>query len=322
VLATGSDRAAWHIAWTGAAWSPWQSLGGGFTSAPALASWGPSRLDGVARGEDNALWHIAWNGSAWTGWESAGGGIDVDPRAYSWEPGRVDVLARGTDDAIWRAALVGGAWSGWSSLGAAPTATTLPEVPYYRQQYELSCEEAALQMALGHALISVSQLQELTDIGVDLRAAFTTSDGTLHWGDPYASFVGDPNGSEVQLTGYGTYFSTISRIATAYGSASGERVLTASEGVAPASVYRAVLGGHPAVVWVSFDWTFHPPGSWLAFDGRRVQYEGPVEHAVTIAGVSATQVLVYNPWFGPKWIDKTTFEPAYATYNSMAVVLE
>lgn len=322
VVVTGGDRALWHVAWTGSAWSGWEPLGGNLTSAPTVASWGANRLDVLARGGDNAIWHLAWTGSTWVGWEPQGGLVDGDPQAYSWESDRIDVLVRGTDHAIWRKAWNGTVWSGWSWLGAAPYAVNLPEVPFIAQQYLLSCEEAALQMALGHNLINVSQLQELNDIGIDWRQAYTTSDGVLHWGDPYTNFVGDPNGSEVLLTGYGTYFSTISRIAAGYGAASGERVLSAGEGTAAQDVYNAVLGNHPAVVWVSFDWKFHPHGQWLAFDGRWVQYEGPVEHAVTIAGVNTGWVLVYNPWFGPQWIDKATFEAAYATYNNMAVILE
>ena len=95
-----------------------------------------------------------------------------------------------------------------------------------------------------------------------------------------------------------------------------------SEGVAAQDVYNAVLGGHPAVVWVSFDWQFHRPGAWLAFDGRWVQYEGPVEHAVTVIGVDQNSVYVFNPWFGPQWISRSTFEASYATYNRMAVILD
>ena len=33
------------------------------TSAPAVVSWGPDRIDVFYRGGDNALWHRAWNGS-------------------------------------------------------------------------------------------------------------------------------------------------------------------------------------------------------------------------------------------------------------------
>lgn len=318
VFARGLDSALWHIAWTGNAWSSWQPLGGILHGAPAAASWGAGRLDVFARGSDDALWHRAWDGSSWGAWEAHGGIVDADPQAYSWEPGRIDVLVKGQDNGFWRLAWNGAAWSGWIGLGGAPTAISLPDVPFYRQVYSLSCEEAALQMALGHDSIAVTQLQVLNDIGVDLRPSFTSSDGILHWGDPYTNFVGDVNGSEVALTGYGTYFSTIARVGALYGA----RVLTAGEGIAPADVYHAVLGGHPVVVWVSFDWRFHPHGQWLAFDGRWVQYEGPVEHAVTVVGVSGGSVQVFNPWFGPQTIDKATFEAAYATYNHMAAVVE
>lgn len=55
-----------------------------------------------------------------------------------------------------------------------------------------------------------------------------------------------------------------------------------------------------------------------------MQYEGPVEHAVTVVGVDqdAGQVYVYNPWFGPQWVSMTQFEGAYATYNRMAVIID
>jgi len=318
VFARGLDSGLWHVAWTGAAWSAWQPLGGGLTGAPAAASWGPDRLDVFARSTDNGLWTVSWTGSAWSGWVSRGGGINGDPQAYSWESNRIDVLGRGQDNGLWLQSWNGTAWSAWSGLGGVPSAISLPDVPFYRQVYSLSCEEAALQMALGHVSIGVTQAQELNDIGVDRRRAFTTSDGILHWGDPYTSFVGDPSGSEIGLTGYGTYFPTIARVGAAYGG----RILSSGEGIAAQTVYQAVLGGHPVVVWVAFDWKFHPHGQYLAFDGRWVQYQGPMEHAVTVVGVNAGSVLVYNPWFGPQWIDKATFESAYATYNHMAAVVE
>lgn len=318
VFVRGLDSALWHLAWTGSAWSGWQWLGGALTGAPAAASWGANRLDVFARSTDNGLWHQAWDGTMWSGWTPQGGSINGDPQAFSWEPNRIDIVVRGQDNALWHESWNSAAWSGWGGLGGAPTAISLPDVPFYRQQYSLSCEEAALQMALGHVFIGVSQAQELRDIGVDLRRAFTSPDGVLHWGDPYTSFVGDPNGSETALTGYGTYFPTIARVATAYGA----RVLTAGEGITAQDVYHWVLGGHPVVVWVSFDWKFHAHSQWLAFDGRWVQYEGPLEHAVTVVGVNDGSVFVFNPWFGPQWIDKGSFEAAYATYNRMAVVVE
>lgn len=221
-------------------------------------------------------------------------------------------------------------WSGWDiargSAGAGsgsggkppplPTSRTL-NVPYYRQVYELSCEEAALQMALGSEGISATQGDILNTIGIDYRPAYRDSGGNFHWGDPYANFVGDPNGSETNDTGYGTYWSTIASAAQHYGG----HVRSAGEAYSPASVYNSILNGHPVVAWVSFDYAPHQNSYYSAFDGRWVQFGAPYEHAVTVIGVNPSSVLVNDPWHGQMWISRGTFETAYAVFNDMAVVL-
>jgi uncharacterized protein YvpB len=316
VFARGSDNGLWHKWLDGSGWSGWEAQGGAATAAPAASSWGFNRIDVMVRGSDNGLWHEWWDGVRWNRWESLGGALTSAPTILSPAAGQLDVFAQGTDLGVWMRHCEG-PWDGWRGLALAPSSNALRDAPYYRQVYELSCEEAALQMALGYEGFNVSQGQELNDIGIDWRAAYRDANG-LRWGDPYANFVGDPNGSEVLLTGYGTYFSTISRIASAYRGT----VLAAGEGYAVQDVYRAALQSHPVVVWVSFDWAYHPPGSWLAFDGRWVQYQGSVEHAVTVVGVNPGAVYLYNPWYGPQWISKGAFEAAYHTYHDMAVVLQ
>ena len=140
----------------------------------------------------------------------------------------------------------------------------------------------------------------------------------MHWGDPYAAFVGNINGSEVALTGYGTYYPTITKAATALGG----KVLRSGEGIAPGDVYQAVLQGHPVETWVTYQWVQPARRDYVAFDGRTIPYAGPVEHAVVVAGVDPGRVLINDPWFGPGWISKTTFEAAYAVYNQMAVIIQ
>jgi uncharacterized protein YvpB len=216
---------------------------------------------------------------------------------------------------------VNGATSGPASAASAAitvpcTSNVIGDVPYYRQVYSLSCEAAALEMALGHQGIAVDQTRELNDMNIDWRPAYYDSSG-LRWGDPYTNFVGDPNGSELWLTGYGTYSSNVARVARLYGGT----VLVEGENVAPSTVYQAVLDNHPVVAWIAFDWKYHAAWSYLAFDGRSIPYAGGVEHAVTVVGVNPTSVLVYNPWDGPQWVSKSTFEAAYGTYHDMAVVM-
>lgn len=201
------------------------------------------------------------------------------------------------------------------TMADAPSARTL-DVPWYHQEYELSCEEASLRMALAHEGIATTDAAILGIVGTDARPAFFDSSG-LRWGDPFDTFVGDPNGSEVALTGYGTYFPTIARAAGTLGG----QVLAAGQGIDPGTVYNAVLQGHPVVAWVTYQWVTPGRDDYLAFDDRTVPYAGPVEHAVTVVGVDEGAVLVNNPWSGPEWVSKSTFEAAYAIYDQMAVIL-
>jgi uncharacterized protein YvpB len=197
-----------------------------------------------------------------------------------------------------------------------PPSNRVLAVPWYHQVYELSCEEASLRMGLAYEGIATTDDAVYRIVGDDPRPPTFDSTG-MHWGGPYETFVGNINGSEVALTGYGTYYPPIARAATQLGG----KVLRAGEAIPPGDVYQAILDGHPVVAWVTYHWVFPGRKDYVAFDGRTIPYAGPVEHAVTVIGVSPSQVLINNPWSGPEWIDRGTFEAAFAIYNRMAVIL-
>ena len=184
------------------------------------------------------------------------------------------------------------------------------------QTHGLSCEAAALQMSLAAFGIQRSQDTLLSQIGSDRRAPYWDSSGTMHWGDPYATFVGNVDGSGAGLTGYGVYYPPIANVAQA----DGATVSQSGEGIAPSTIYAAVQAGHPVIAWVSFDWRYHQVTHYIAFDGRTVQFGSPYEHAVVVRAVSPSKILINNPWFGVQWITKSTFESSYATFNHMAVI--
>ncbi len=98
-----------------------ESLGGVITASPAVASWGPGRLDVFVRGQDNALWQVTWNGASWSGWTGLGGVLAAAPAAVSWGPNRIDVFVRGVDNALWHRAFASGTWLGWEYLGGILT---------------------------------------------------------------------------------------------------------------------------------------------------------------------------------------------------------
>jgi uncharacterized protein YvpB len=198
----------------------------------------------------------------------------------------------------------------------AGTGSRVLNVPWYHQVYVLSCESASLRMALAYEGIATTDKAVLDIMGADLRGPVFDSAG-MHWGDPFETFVGNVGGSEVALTGYGTYYPTIEHAATKLGG----RVLRSGQNILPAEVYDAVLNGHPVVAWVTYHWVRLARKDYVAFDGKTVPYAGPGEHAVTVVGVQPTRVLINNPSTGVEWIDKPTFEAIYAIYDHMAVIL-
>ena len=97
----GTDKHIGHLWWNGS-WLGWEDMGGTFSSAPAVASWGSNRLDLFAKGMDNSLYHRYWNGSQWSQWVTHGGTFQDAPAAVSWGSNRIDALVRGVDQHVWR----------------------------------------------------------------------------------------------------------------------------------------------------------------------------------------------------------------------------
>ena len=217
---------------------------------------------------------------------------------------------------------VGGEASDFSNaVTPSVDSNLIANVPHRRQGRALTCEEASLSMALAHAGISRTEDEVLAQMVVDVRPG-RVENGILRWGDPYESFVGSPDGSEGSLTGYGTYYPTIAQAAADFGAT----VLLAGEGFSASALYQEVLAGHPAEVWISYDWVYHPKlMDWLTFDGlRTLEWHGGVEHAVVVVGVTSDSVIVNDPLANREWqwVPKSTFEDSWRTYGNMAVVLE
>ena len=212
------------------------------------------------------------------------------------------------------------------SPAAHPLAVDLTErvldVPLFHQAHRLSCEAAALRMALAYRGIATGELALISYMGDDLRPARLDSRGRLvTWGDPIAAYVGNPDGRITSYTGYGVYYEPVARAARKAGAtviASGSGLYGTA--IAPAEVYRAILQGHPVLAWISNTYHAVPLAKYVAYDGATVRYT-LTEHAVTLIGVRPDAVLINDPWFGQGWHPKAQFESAYRTFAEMAVVL-
>ena len=126
IFAAGSDNALWHKRWTSFpptaattaagftnGWTPWDSLGGITTSAPAAVA-RDGGLDVFVRGTTGALWYKRWAGT-WSEWTNLGGVIlkGTAPTADSRGPTVLDVFVIGTTGALWQRTLTGTTWSQW-----------------------------------------------------------------------------------------------------------------------------------------------------------------------------------------------------------------
>jgi uncharacterized protein YvpB len=196
----------------------------------------------------------------------------------------------------------------------SPGYVTIP-VPIYRQTRNLNCETAALQMGLAYYGHYYSQDALFAYENPDLRRAQWIN-GVLHWGDPYTNFVGDVNGSESALTGYGVYYPVILSIARSHGVPNAY----GGEGFSPATVYAELAAGHPVQIWMEARWSRPAMHTWIAWDGRSIKYS-QAEHSVILTGVSPTMVRVNDDQFGSQyWVSKWTFETSWRDFNNMAVV--
>jgi uncharacterized protein YvpB len=195
-------------------------------------------------------------------------------------------------------------------------------IKVHYQEHRLSCEAAALKMALAFEGITIDELTLMSYMSRDTRPATFNAQGRMvAWGDPAQSYVGNPDGRLEKYTGYGAYNTPVARAAIRAGAtvgASGSGLY--GTGIPPGAVYTAVLDGHPVVAWISN--TYHDVrlNRYTAYDGATVWYT-LTEHAVTVVGVRPDAVLINDPWFGQGWHPKAQFESAYRTFDNMAVVV-
>ncbi len=177
-----------------------------------------------------------------------------------------------------------------------PPGAIVDGVPFIHQVYSLSCEAASLEMALMYYGHNVSQNDILNYFTIDRTPPSRTANGTLVWGNPYRSFVGNYNGYENadsgSMSGYGVYFP---RVAAA-GNYFGAYVAQAGEVILPSTIYAAAKNRQPVVVWVAFAYQPHAMQYMQAYDGtQNIMYGAPWEHAVTISGWAPGYVLFPPP---------------------------
>lgn len=118
---------------------------------------------------------------------------------------------------------------------------TVLAVAFDRQDHALSCEVAALKMALAYRGVTVDEATLIAAVGTDPTPKQTYAGRTV-WGDPNRAFVGSIDG-RMLVDGYGVYWDPIARVGAAY------RPTRVIENSSPAVVARNIAEGNPVLVW-------------------------------------------------------------------------
>ncbi len=147
-------------------------------------------------------------------------------------------------------------------------------VPFFKQEYIRSCEEASLRMVLAYYKIETDDLTIAERVGYNPRPWDIKNN---IWDDPNKMFVGfidDPSKS-----GYGAFAPAIANAAKTYGHDAESYV-----GVTAQFLAQQIYAGYPVIVWGFYDVPPFVKYTWNTPEGKKIiAYRG--EHARVVVGV-------------------------------------
>jgi uncharacterized protein YvpB len=224
------------------------------------------------------------------------------------------------------------ALAGWQAMPCSSTAIPAPgqenvchiataaslSAPAIHQSMPLDCESAALAVALEAKGFPLTQAWVFAELPKQPQRAVVSGQRPVDWGDPYAAFVGNVDGSESRYTGYGVYYPPIAAVAERVGATTDARI-----GWTTSQIESQLRLGHPVVVWINFNFSYTRTSTWQAWDGRVVPYTTE-EHAVTVVGFNsvAGTVSVIDVGVGlRRTVSTAEFTAAIATFGGMGVAV-
>lgn len=192
-------------------------------------------------------------------------------------------------------------------------ASVLLAVPYHRQEHALSCEIAALKMALNYYGVKVSESELIRELPFDTKLPRSQKN---IWGDPDKGFIGDIDGT-MPNTGYGVYEKPIAELAQKYRNA---KILT------PASlegILNEVSKKRPVIVWGTL--ASGKNISWKTAEGKSISAIFG-EHTRVVIGFTGTpkfpkKIILHDPVYGTLTMSKNKFLENWRLLGNKAVVV-
>ncbi|MFC1663478.1 Ig-like domain-containing protein [Patescibacteria group bacterium] len=189
--------------------------------------------------------------------------------------------------------------------------TTMLNIALDYQDKPLSCEAAALKMALSYKGVAVSETDIMNIIGIDMSPRQGDT-----WNDPNEIFVGDINGRQ-NSTGYGVHWAPIGKAANNW------RPSEVFTNWSTEQILLEVAAGHPVIIWGIYPGGYYDP--WSTAEGKQINaWKG--EHTRTIIGFVGSpsnpgQIILNDPISGREYWSRQTFENNISTFNNSGVVI-
>ena len=199
-------------------------------------------------------------------------------------------------------------------IDATKTDVTQIIIPFYPQEHALTCEAAALRMALNYYGTGVTEEELLDKLRFDTKGPKTPD---YIWGDPDKGFVGDIDGSIFKGTGFGVYDEPIRDLALEY------RPSMIMEKADLSEVLKEVKNGHPVIVWGLL--SRRRPILWRTVEGK-VIVAHPGEHARVITGfygdvLNPSKIILMDPIYGKIRMSKEKFLSDWSVMENRTVAV-
>lgn len=257
--------------------------------------------------------------------------LRVDRRIVSRDTVTGEIVAASEYESVYETTVIFGASSATSDRTMVPSApsvlgvttSSIPVLQPVRQQkilnvkvdYQdqpLSCEAAALKMALAAQGVKVTETQIMKRVGYD-----PTQRKNGIWGDPNVAFVGNINGKQ-NTTGYGVHWAPIERAADTW------RTATSFTNGSLTDLTKAIDANHAVVIWGTMGKSYRD--AWKTPTRKTIQaWKG--EHARTVIGYigaadKPSRFIINDPIAGRLTWTAATLNANWASFNRAGVIIE
>ena len=187
-------------------------------------------------------------------------------------------------------------------------------VTYHQQEHPLSCEAAALLMALNYKGVPVTESELIRQLPISDPGPRNRNNT---WGDPNVGFVGNIDGT-MPDTGYGVYEQPIYDLAAKYRPA---KIIT---GGTLADLITALTNDNPVVVWGVVVGRSKDI-SWTTPEGKIITAQLD-EHARTLIGFTGTSdnpelMILLDPLYGEIRLKVADFLKNWELLEKKAVII-